>query len=86
MSRQLIDLTGRRFGSWTVLRRYDENYTDDGYHTAPQWLCQCDCGEISVVIGNNLRQGKSTGCRKCREEKRLAGFREAHRIRKGFCI
>ena len=60
MSRKLIDLTGQRFGRWTVLRRAG-NYGDyilDG-HTSPTWLCRCDCGAEGVVTGNNLRMGKS---------------------------
>ncbi len=30
------------------------------------WRCQCDCGNVTVVSGNNLRQGvtKSCGCLK----------------------
>lgn len=36
MARQLIDLTGKRFGSWLVMRRYNEDYGKcdfaNGYH------------------------------------------------------
>lgn len=78
MGKQLIDLTGKRFGSWTVLRRYPENYEYPG-HSIPQWVCECDCGTVSIIPGNNLRSGASTGCVRCRDEKRLAGLREYHR-------
>lgn len=63
MGKKLIDLTGQRFGRWTVLRRAG-NYGDyilDG-HTSPTWLCRCDCGNLSIVTGNNLRMGKSLSC------------------------
>lgn len=78
MGKQLIDLTGERFGSWKVLRRYPENYENCG-HSIPQWVCRCDCGTVSIIPGNNLRSGASTGCVKCREEKRMAGLRDRHR-------
>lgn len=63
MSRELIDLTGQRFGRWTVLRRagnYGDYYIDG--HTSPTWLCRCDCGAEGVVTGNNLRMCKSLSC------------------------
>lgn len=78
MARQLIDLTGKRFGSWKVLGRYPERYESPG-HSIPRWVCECDCGNISVVLGNNLRSGASTCCHKCRDDKRTAGLREYHR-------
>ena len=79
MSRKLIDLTGQRFGRWTVLHRTG-NYGDymlDG-HTAPDWLCRCDCGTESVVTGNNLRMGKSTACVRCRSEAVSRAKRKRH--------
>ena len=63
MARKLIDLTGQRFGRWTVLCRAG-NYGDyllDG-HTSPTWLCRCDCGNVRLLTGNNLRMGKSLSC------------------------
>lgn len=78
MPRKAIDLTGQRFGAWTVLRRSPENYTTaDG--SWPMWICRCDCGEIGVVPGRRLRNGGSTGCCKCRTEKVRSAMREYHR-------
>ena len=58
MSR-LIDLTGRRFGMLTVLRRSETP------HSCVYWTCQCECGQIIEVSGNNLKRGHhvSCGCR-----------------------
>ena len=55
---RLIDLSGRRFGKLTVLRRT----TNRGNKT--MWECECDCGSVTVVSGSNLVQGnvKSCGC------------------------
>ena len=51
-----IDLTGLRFGMWTVLRL--------GQKQGPnrRWLCRCDCGTEGLVTTKNLRSGASTNC------------------------
>lgn len=56
---KLIDLTGKKFGKLTVLKRAENNK-----HRQPQWLCKCDCGNETVVVGQKLRTGhtKSCGC------------------------
>lgn len=61
---KLIDLTGQRFGRWTVIRRWGtKRYKYNGETcTVPLWLCKCDCGVEAVVNGSNLRNGKSKSC------------------------
>jgi len=61
---KLIDLTGRRFGRWTVLAIHPERrrYGRDGNAVAVLWDCRCDCGEESTVFGSNLRRGLSRSC------------------------
>lgn len=56
---KLIDLTGRRYGYLTVVKRADN--TDKGQST---WQCLCDCGNVKVISGVLLREGnaKSCGC------------------------
>lgn len=54
-----IDLTGQKFGTWTVIER---GPNEKG---AVMWLCRCDCGTEKYVRGFTLKNGKSTGCRKC---------------------
>jgi len=55
---KFIDLTGKKFGRWTVLKRAENkgNYI--------RWKCLCDCGAIRIVNGNSLKRGisKSCGC------------------------
>jgi hypothetical protein len=51
-----IDITGQRFGRWTVLRRAEKLGPVYG------WLCRCDCGKQSVVRGCPLRSGKTKSC------------------------
>lgn len=50
------DLTGQRFGRWTVLR-FQRNDKGD-----PRWFCRCDCGTERLVSGSHLRLGLSTSC------------------------
>ena len=58
---KLIDLTGKRFGRWTVLAMHPERYCWKGGRAA-LWLCRCDCGTERVVFGTSLRLGKSKSC------------------------
>lgn len=50
------DLSGQMFGRWLVL----------GYAGEPGkkgiWVCECTCGTIKEVLGNNLRRGQSKSC------------------------
>ena len=56
---KFIDLTGHKFNRLTVIERMPN---------APKgktvWKCQCDCGNITIVRGSNLKTGqvKSCGC------------------------
>lgn len=53
-----IDLTGQRFGMWTVLEETPERDSSRNI----MWKCKCDCGTIRNVSGHSLRRGKSTSC------------------------
>lgn len=57
------DLTGIRFGKLTVIKRADDFISPNG-HRCIQWLCQCDCGSMSIIKGSGLVAGynKSCGC------------------------
>lgn len=59
----LKDLTGERFGRLVVLSRSDDHITHGGRkHVC--WLCQCDCGNTTIVQAGMLLSGntKSCGC------------------------
>lgn len=68
------DLTGQRFGRLTVLRE-GNRILDGGYGVAhkARWICRCDCGNETVVIGENLRQGCTRSCACLAAEKRRKG-------------
>lgn len=67
MSR-LIDLSGQRFGMLTVLRRSEK------FRPFVYWVCQCDCGKLVEVAGNNLKRGHNVSCG-CRRIKPYIGRR-----------
>lgn len=54
---KLIDLTGKKFGRLTVLKRSPENI-----NRKPAWVCQCECGNIKIVRGSDLKEGKTKSC------------------------
>jgi len=55
----LIDMTGKKIGKWTVIERFPTT------HHSALWNCQCECGNMSVVAGADLRRGKSSRCKEC---------------------
>jgi hypothetical protein len=54
-----IDLTGQRFGRWTVLRRAESL----GRHA--RWLCECSCGATRPIPSDDLRRGRTRDCGNC---------------------
>ena len=58
---KLIDLTGQKFGRWTVLQRVPN------HGKAVYWLCECECGTRKEVKAAHLRSGASTSCG-CRQK------------------
>lgn len=64
MNTQKTDLTGKRYGRWTVL---EQAAPGTGYTT--RWLCECDCGTVKTVDGQLLRTGKSRSCGCLRDER-----------------
>ena len=58
-----VEMEGKKFGDWTVLRRDEERRGKGAY-----WICQCKCGKVRSVQGNCLRKGGSKGCGCARTE------------------
>ena len=48
-----VDLTGRRFGSLTVISEA-EKYVQKNGDKLRRWNCLCDCGNKTIVLHNNL--------------------------------
>lgn len=66
------NLTGKKFGLWTVLSRSDVK--SDATNSKTQWLCKCTCGVEVLVERCNLVRGKSKGCWTCRRNVFEANF------------
>ena len=64
------DLTGKRFGRWTVLEHRGYRYSKSGKSRSTMWLCKCDCGTIKEVRGRALKTGASTSCG-CYQKERI---------------
>lgn len=54
---KLNDLTGLRFGKLVVIKRVENDTSGNR-----MWLCQCDCGSVSVVGGRHLTSHKTISC------------------------
>lgn len=61
---KIIDLTNQKFGRLTILERAAS--TSQGM---AQWKCQCECGNIVIVTGSNLRRGHTQSCGCLQKEK-----------------
>lgn len=54
----LVDLTGKTFGTLTVVSRCADERKDKQAH----WVCKCECGYEVIVSGRNLRTGNTKTC------------------------
>lgn len=52
MDTRIINITGNKYGTWTVLE----------YAGACKWRCQCECGVVRAVRGDGLKNGSSSSC------------------------
>ena len=57
----MINLIGQKFGKLTVIK-----YSHTDRYRQPCWECECECGNIKIIIGRSLRTGKTKTCGKCR--------------------
>ena len=55
-----IDLRERQFGKIVVAR------VDDEWSDIIQWVCFCKCGDLMVILEEDLMKGEITSCEKCR--------------------
>lgn len=54
------NIIGERFGRLVVVKLSTAKRTDKSQNAL--WSCRCDCGAISDVRSNNLRNGSTTSC------------------------
>lgn len=61
-----VDLSGRVFGTLTVLKEADRD--TQGF---VRWLCQCSCGSTLTVRGTALTYDKQSCCQECTRKSRM---------------
>lgn len=57
LDKRTKDLRGRRFGGLVVL-----SFSHIARSKQAAWLCRCDCGKETTVLGANLRRGDTRSC------------------------
>lgn len=78
---KMRDYTGERYGKLTVLEYVGTKRYRNG--RATQWLCQCDCGNKTVVGSVSLKTGNTVSCGCHRRElssKRMIERNKTHGI------
>lgn len=63
------DITGQRFNKLVVLKETNERASNGSI----LWECKCDCGNIILTTGSELRSGKRVSCGKCPRYENLIG-------------
>ena len=58
---KMVDLTGQKFGSWTVIKRAQDHISNSG-NRFTAWTCRCECGTAKDVVANSLLGGRSMSC------------------------
>lgn len=56
-----INIRGERYGQLVVIEQAKSHRQPNG-RTVTRWLCQCDCGNKTVVATGNLRYNKQQSC------------------------
>ena len=62
----LINLKGKKFGKLTVL-----DYCGVDKYGQTEWLCECECGNKTIVRAYSLKSGRTTSCG-CRKHERFS--------------
>lgn len=73
----LIDITGNKYNYLTVISRADNIGKE------PAWNCLCECGNMTIVTGSNLKSENiiSCGCaNRSKGEMRIAEYLKSHNI------
>lgn len=69
-----IDLTGKKFGQWTVVK-LSKRPSTPSLSKPLYWECQCSCGNIRIIPSHNLRCGRT---KSCGHEKELLDYQAAY--------
>jgi len=61
---RIIDLTGKKFNKLTVVSLHEKRKQKRSSSTKLYWLCKCDCGNTTILCGDEIKSmnTKSCGC------------------------
>jgi hypothetical protein len=76
------DLSGKRFGRLTIISRAPDKICK-GNRKRIMWVCKCDCGNITIKNGDNIRKGNTSSCG-CIKEKHSMSYSRLYRIWHGM--
>lgn len=65
---QLIDMKDQKIGKLTVLERSGSYISNEGGKVVAVWKCQCKCGNVTFVRGDQLRRQSVRSCGCLRKE------------------
>lgn len=74
--RKCKDLSGMQFGKLTVVSRAEDYISPSGCKQ-PVWLCKCECGNSSMVMAQNLKNGRTNSCG-CSQPLNITRMRHAY--------
>ena len=82
------NLTNQKFNMLTVIKEGEPYIINDKGHKRSTWVCQCDCGNITTVAGNNLKAGrvKSCGCAKKGRTNKPRDLSSKVQIKNNACV
>lgn len=58
----VTDLLGKKFNRLTVIARAENDKQGKA-----RWLCQCDCGNVKIILGDSLKSGKRRNGKRSRK-------------------
>lgn len=74
---RLIDRIGEQYGRLTVIARAPNRSAKD---TNARWACKCECGNVTIQYGQDLKRGKVVSCGCWNNEKRLTHGKSRSRV------
>ena len=69
---KVIDLHGLRFGRLLIKSRGENSVKGNA-----KWVCVCDCGKETIVVGTSLRSEKTLSCG-CLKKERIGNLNRTH--------
>lgn len=73
-----INRVGLKYGKLLVLSYAGKHSFGTQNRKSIAWKCQCECGNVCVVMSSKIRNTKSCGCLKFSTGENASGFKHGH--------